>query len=127
MVLCHTDIHTANVLVKGTHQIYIVDWDAPLFAPRERDLMFIVERDADENAHFFAGYEPKAVNPLALAYYRYEWVVQEFSDFAERVFYANDVGDETRADAVRGFQQLFDPGDVVEAAYQSEADLTTPI
>jgi spectinomycin phosphotransferase len=127
MVLCHTDIHTANVLVKGTHQIYIVDWDAPLFAPRERDLMFIVERNANESAHFFAGYEPKAVNPLALAYYRYEWVVQEFSDFAERVFYANDVGDETRADAVRGFQQLFDPGDVVEAAYQSEADLTTSI
>jgi spectinomycin phosphotransferase len=122
-VLCHTDIHTANVLVEGTDKIHIVDWDSPLFAPRERDLMFMVEQQADDAAHFFEGYGQMPVNPLALAYYRYEWVVQEFGDFAERVFFMDDVGDETHADSVRGFKQLFDPGDVIAEAYKVESNL----
>ncbi len=123
LVLCHTDIHTANVLVVGTETIHIVDWDAPLFAPRERDLMFIVEQPADHTTAFFAGYGQRSINPLALAYYRYEWIVQEFSDFANRIFFLDDVGDETRWDSAHGFRELFDPDDVVAEAYKVEADL----
>jgi len=39
-VLCHSDIHGGNVLING-NDIYIVDWDEPIMAPKERDLMFI--------------------------------------------------------------------------------------
>jgi hypothetical protein len=39
-------------------------------------------------------------------------------DFAKRVFLLDDVGDETKADSVRGFEQLFAPGDVVEVAHK---------
>jgi len=40
-VLCHSDIHGGNVLMDGNDIIYIVDWDDPIMAPKERDLMFI--------------------------------------------------------------------------------------
>lgn len=40
-VLCHSDIHGGNVLIEGNDSIYIVDWDDPIKAPKERDLMFI--------------------------------------------------------------------------------------
>lgn len=40
-VLCHADIHASNILVDGRDALYIVDWDGPLLAPKERDLMFI--------------------------------------------------------------------------------------
>ncbi len=40
-VLCHSDIHAGNVLIDQSNAIYIVDWDAPIMAPKERDLMFI--------------------------------------------------------------------------------------
>ena len=66
---------------------------------------------------FFEGYGQTEVDALALAYYGYEWVVQEMSDYAERVFLMDDVGAETKADAVREFRALFAPGDVVDAAY----------
>jgi spectinomycin phosphotransferase len=118
-VLCHADIHTANLIVAPDDQLHVVDWDQPIFAPKERDLMFVVGSDAAptrEETLFFVGYGEAEIDALALAYYRAEWCVQEFVDFARRVFHLDDVGDETRADSVRGFEQLFTPSDVVEVA-----------
>jgi spectinomycin phosphotransferase len=40
-VLCHGDLHAGNLHVTEGGAIYIVDWDDPSLAPRERDLMFI--------------------------------------------------------------------------------------
>jgi spectinomycin phosphotransferase len=124
-VLCHADIHTANILVDGD-KLFIVDWDQPILAPKERDLMFVVgggEIRSREEELFFEGYGETAVDWLAVAYYRYEWGVQEIGDFGERVFLLAEVSDITREDSVRGFRQLFQPGDVVDTAYQSEVML----
>ena len=121
-VLCHGDIHTANLLVSPDGTLHVVDWDQPILAPKERDLMFVVGANAaptKTETLFFTGYGPADVDALALAYYRYEWCVQEFCDFAHRVFTLDDVGDETKADSVRGFEQLFTPGDVVEQAHRA--------
>ncbi|MEZ4836015.1 MAG: phosphotransferase [Caldilineaceae bacterium] len=76
-VLCHTDIHTANVLVDPGGDLHIVDWDQPLFAPKERDLMFFVQNGPGEPVepsvrHFFHGYGDTVIDWTALAYYRYE-------------------------------------------------------
>ncbi len=120
-VLCHADIHTANVLLDANGGLHIVDWDEVIFAPKERDLVFVgADNTAEgEAAFFFNGYGDTTIDRAALAYYRYEWVVQEIGDFGERVFLANETGDVTRADALRGFRQLFDPGDVVEGAHHA--------
>jgi spectinomycin phosphotransferase len=122
-VPCHTDIHTANILLDATGSLHIVDWDTPILAPVERDLMFIrdsVTIQTHTEACFFEGYGETTIDPVALAYYRYEWVVQEIGDYGERVFLA-DSGEETKADSVQGFRQLFDPGDVVDVAYAADA------
>jgi spectinomycin phosphotransferase len=119
-VLCHTDIHTANILLDKQNKMFIVDWDNPLLAPKERDLMFIV--GAKEEQRFFNGYGKSDINSVALAYYRYEWVAQEIGDYGERVFLNNDVGEETKKDAVKSFIELFQPDDVVESAYKSDPE-----
>ena len=126
-VLCHADIHTANVLVDAHGQLFIVDWDGTIFAPKERDLMFVVgERSNTSTAEqaFLNGYDTTDIDWLAIAYYRYEWVVQEIAEYAGLVFLAQDIGDLTKQDAVRGFKQLFDAGDVVDQAHESENCLT---
>jgi spectinomycin phosphotransferase len=125
LALCHTDIHTANILLDKDGGLHIVDWDAPLLAPKERDLMFVVGGVAavtKQEELFFKGYGRAEIDPLALAYYRYEWVVQELGDFGERVFLTKNTGVETRLDAVRGFCALFEAGDVVDEAYRSDRD-----
>lgn len=117
-VLCHCDIHTANVLVDPQDQLHIVDWDGPLLAPKERDLMFMMGSDTE--ALFFQGYGTTEVNADVIAYYRYEWVVQEIGDFGERVFRMTDIGKDTKQDSVWGFKRLFDPDNVVDGAYNSQ-------
>jgi spectinomycin phosphotransferase len=115
IVLCHTDIHTANVLIGVAGALYIVDWDAPLLAPKERDLMFIPQADSIEGTAFYHGYGPAEINRVVLDYYRYEWAVQELGDFGERVFCIPGFGEATRRDSLRGFKQLFAPGGEVAA------------
>lgn len=120
-VLCHADIHNSNVLVAPDGGLHIVDWDQPILAPKERDLLFVV--GGDHTAFFLEGYGQTRIDPLALAYYRYEWVVQEIGDYGERVFVAQEAGEETDSDSLSGFQQLFAPGDVVDAAYEADQSI----
>jgi spectinomycin phosphotransferase len=56
-----------------------------------------------EEELFFRGYGKVDIDPVALAYYRYEWVVQDIGDYGERVFLMKDTGEETKKDAVQGF------------------------
>ncbi|MBZ0285668.1 MAG: aminoglycoside phosphotransferase family protein [Anaerolineae bacterium] len=128
--LCHADIHVFNVLITPQKQLFIVDWDETIYAPKERDLMFVSagvwpSHNSDHQADmFFQGYgSSTVVDPVVMAYYRYEWAVQEISEWAERALLVPDLGDETIADAVRGFKSLFNPGAEVDVAFQSEAML----
>ncbi len=114
-VLCHADIHTANVLVDRDGDLHIVDWDEVLLAPKERDLIFILdsstteaERPAHESA-FLSGYGPVEVDEVAMAYYRCEWMVQEIGDYGQRLFLMPDVGEVIRQDALIGLREQF-PG-----------------
>jgi spectinomycin phosphotransferase len=129
-VLCHADIHTANILVDGDGQLFVVDWDQPTLAPKERDLMFVVgspigRRVAKSRQEelFLRGYGDAAIDWLALSYYRYEWAVQDMGSFAELVFLRDDVGEETQAEAARLCLSQFRPGGIVDAAYASERHL----
>jgi spectinomycin phosphotransferase len=122
-VLCHADIHTANILLTGDQQMFIVDWDDTLLAPKERDLIFVPGGDTKDGQLFFNGYGNVEINQLVLAYYGYEWCVQEIGDFAARVFLAKDVGMDTKQNSVEGFMKLFAPGDVIEAAMNTQVEL----
>lgn len=130
-VLCHADIHTANVLVTPDQRLFVVDWDETILAPPERDLMFIMDSPFVINPPlptrsqtlFFQGYGENPIHWTALAYYRYEWVVQDLGDFAARVFLMDDVGEVTQRDALRMFQRVFDPGDEVDTALKTEVML----
>ena len=120
-VLCHADIHTANIILDAQGEIRIVDWDETLIAPKERDLMFFVEdgHSPEETAAFFAGYGDDAINWLALAYYKYDWVLQEFADYGERIFLSDKIGARDLESALFEFKRLFEPDDVIVRAHRT--------
>lgn len=126
-VLCHADIHVANLLLDETGKLYVVDWDQPMLAPKERDLVYIlgaaigqVVTGPREEALFFRGYGRTEVDAVALTYYRYEWVVQDLGSYGEQVFFNPEVSEASKQDAAEGLFVLFRPGSSVEGAYRSE-------
>ncbi|MGN6673489.1 MAG: phosphotransferase family protein, partial [Thermomicrobiales bacterium] len=126
LVLCHADIHTANLLVGDDGQLWFVDWDETLLAPRERDLMFVVGGIScrlvgpREEELFFQGYGAATIAPLALAYYRYAWAVSDISEYGAQVCFRPDFGPVTRRAGLDGFLSMFQPGEIVSLAFASD-------
>ena len=128
-VLCHSDVHAGNILVDSQGALYIVDWDDPIFAPKERDLMFIGaglggdgHTPQEEETPFYRGYGQTQIDPVALAYYRYERIVQDIAVFCERIVLANE-SPEDRAQSLRYLKSNFLPEGTIEIAYNSDKTL----
>ncbi len=122
-VLCHTDIHGGNVLIKDD-DIYLVDWDAPMMAPKERDLMFIgggvgnVWNKPEEEVLFYEGYGHTKINKNILSYYRHERIVQDISEFAECILYSESNND-IKLENYKHFKAMFEPNGVVDIALRT--------
>lgn len=120
-VLCHTDIHGANILITDTDQFYIVDWDAPLFAPKERDLMFIgggiddIWKSKRDESIFYEGYGKTDIDFKVMAFYRYERVIEDLAAYAEQLL-LTDEGGADREEAYRRFTGNFDLGETINIA-----------
>jgi spectinomycin phosphotransferase len=125
-VLCHGDLHAGNLLVDGEDALYIVDWDNPILAPKERDLMFIGGAQGfrghtaqKEETLFYRGYGSAQVDPYALGYYRYERIVEDIAAFCEQVFSTRGSGDD-REQSFRYLASNFLPNNTIETAYWSD-------
>ncbi len=125
-VLCHADIHAANILVGEDGRIYLVDWDGPLLAPRERDLLFVVGSriarivEPREEAWFFEGYGNADVNMSALAYYRYERAIEDIGEIGRTVFLGDMQNDEEKEEETSLFIERFSPNNIVAAAMEAD-------
>jgi len=132
-IICHADLHPGNLLRDGAGQVFVIDWEDVMIAPKERDFIFVNELAAQgsdvgqasslslaspdslrqaslqsaaiqDQAPFFQGYGPAEIDWAALAYYRHERVIQDLIECARNVFFRDDLGEATRSDSA----QLFD-------------------
>ena len=125
-ILCHSDIHAGNILIDNNYNLYIIDWDNPILAPKERDLMFIGGSQGfightpqEEETLFYQGYGQTQIDPSALAYYRYERIIVDIAIFCEQIFLTPE-GGEDREQAFRYLVSNFLPGNTIEIAYRSD-------
>ena len=125
-VICHADLHPANLIRDSRGRVFVIDWDDVMLAPKERDFIFIREPEADV---FWEGYGRPQIDWVALTYYRWERVVQDVIACAEDMFFKDDLGEETRADIAALFHEILlgstsTAHDVYAAAAHLPADLT---
>lgn len=129
-VLCHSDIHGGNVLIDRNGALYIVDWDEPIMAPKERDLMFIgggvanVWNDPQGAASFYQGYGKSEVNGEILTYYRHERIVEDIALYGEQLLLMTGK-DEERQEMYKQFVEMFAHRGVVEIAFKTDESLGT--
>lgn len=128
-VLCHSDIHAGNVLMDETQGIYLLDWDEPIMAPKERDLMFIgggvgnVWNEPSEEAYFYEGYGKTKVDLMLLSYYRHERIVEDIAIYSQELFLKSS-GGEGREEMLGHFKAMFAPRGVVEIAFETDEGLS---
>jgi spectinomycin phosphotransferase len=126
-VLCHSDIHGGNVLIDESGSIFIVDWDDPIMAPKERDLMFIgggvanVWNNPHEEEFFYKGYGKTKINRLILAYYRHERIVEDIAEYGQALLLTT-AGGENRQEMYKQFRDMFKPNGVVDIAFKTDID-----
>jgi spectinomycin phosphotransferase len=125
LVLCHSDIHPGNLFIDTKGDLFIVDWDDPMLAPKERDLMFVgggqgfVGRTAQEEEKlFYRNYKLSPVNPIAMAYYRCERNIVDFSVESTRIL-SSTLGDRDRAQSLEILTWLFGPNGSIDMADKS--------
>jgi spectinomycin phosphotransferase len=122
LVLCHSDIHPGNLLINPGGSLYIVDWDNPIFAPKERDLMHVGGSSFWHGARietlFYLGYGPAEIDRMALAYYRSERVIQDIAEFCRMLLLSTE-GGKDREQWYRWFTSQFLPGHEIEIAFNT--------
>ncbi|SFJ59157.1 spectinomycin phosphotransferase [Paenibacillus sp. UNC496MF] len=101
LVICHADLHPANLIRNPGGQVFVIDWDEVMLAPKERDFIFV------SHPHdFFQGYGAVEVDETVLTYYRLERVLQDLIECARNVCFRDDLGEATKADAMKLFQNI---------------------
>ena len=126
LVVCHSDLHAGNILLAASGDLYVVDWDEPILAPKERDLMYIGGglmasglTPPEEETLFYPAYGHTVINGMALAYYRYERIIQDIAAYCEQLLLTAAGGDD-REQSFQYARSNFLPDHTIDIAYQTD-------
>jgi spectinomycin phosphotransferase len=128
LAVCHSDLHARNVLVGAGDELAIVDWDEPIMAPKERDLMFIgggvggIWNNDQEVGWFYQGYGRTEIDLVVLSYYRYERIVVDIAEYSEQIFGRHGSIEERQKGL--GLMNQFLPNNVVDIAHRTYQQLS---
>lgn len=127
-VLCHADLHAGNLLIDPGGALFLVDWDTLTLAPRERDLMYIGAgllggwySPKEEEALFYPFYGTQQGDAAAVAYYRYERIIQDIAAFSAELLQSG-VGGEDRPQSLRFLRSNFQPGETIDIARRADPE-----
>jgi spectinomycin phosphotransferase len=123
-VICHADLHPANLIRDHAGHVFVIDWNDVMLAPKERDFIFVREPQADA---FWEGYGQREIDWIALTYYRWERVVQDLIECTQNVFFKHDLGEETRADEARLLDEILAGGSYIDAAYAAATHIPSDL
>jgi spectinomycin phosphotransferase len=125
-ILCHADIHAWNLLITDEGTLYMVDWDTLIFAPKERDLMFVggglggnTRTPQEEESLFYQGYGPTDINQVALTYYRYERIIEDIGVSCEQIF-LSDEGGKDRPQTLENVKSNYRPNGTIALARKTD-------
>lgn len=84
-VNCHGEPSPDNIMIDDKGEIYLIDWDFPLFAPKEKDLLFF----GDRYNQILKGYgkvsRNMVINKEAESFYQHLWNAQEIENFGSEL------------------------------------------
>lgn len=126
-VVCHSDVHGSNLLIGADDALYIVDWDNPILAPKERDLMFagggqgfVGYSAEEEEALFYRGYGRTTVDTDALTYSRFERIIEDIALACDQLL-SSAAGGADRELTLHYLDANFLPNGTIDVARRADA------
>ena len=131
-VTCHADLHPSNMIRSQDNQVFVIDWEDVMLAPKERDFIFVGDARGNpstalDTAPFFQEYERAEIDWIALTYYLWERVIQDVIAYAEEVVLRDDLGEATKLESLRGFRINLSTGGKVDEALAAAAHLPSDL
>lgn len=87
-VICHGEPHRWNTMVNDKGEVFLIDWDDSIFAPKEKDLTMIKDDPVKLD-----GYKSIVgdfnMNQEVIHYYDLEWNISEVDAWSSQIFYDN--------------------------------------
>jgi spectinomycin phosphotransferase len=94
-----------------------------MLAPKEKDLMFIggcyLWNSARVEALFYQGYGQAEIDAMALAYYRYERIIEDIAAFCQQLLLTSE-GGKDREQSYLYFTSQFLPNHEVEIVFKTD-------
>jgi len=97
MVVCHTDLHGANLMGDDRGNLYILDWENALIAPPEHDMIFFAGEPNFWEVfwpHYHQQFQDASLDPEILRFYFYRRALEDIFGIARRILLGD--GDEAR-------------------------------
>ncbi|WP_346071280.1 aminoglycoside phosphotransferase family protein [Streptomyces cheonanensis] len=106
-VLCHGDPGPGRLLLgAGAAEVWLLGWSGAVRAPREQDLVAVLELTPDQREAFFAGYGPVELDPGRVEHFRTVRALEELAVPAARVLDRAGLPEPERAAALETVRQV---------------------
>ncbi len=89
-VNCHGEPSPNNIMIGEDGEIYLIDWDFPFYAPKEKDLIFFEGKYSQIFKEYGKISQDKIIHEKAESFYQHLWKAQEISDYGTELL-LNDI------------------------------------
>ncbi len=97
-VICHGDPTPGNILLSTDKKLYIIDWDSPLLAPKERDLVFFTSNLEPCMNGYVSVVGETSIDESVRKFYIHAWNVQEVAFLGKRILFQNNSNEQNKHD-----------------------------
>ncbi len=103
-VNCHGEPSPGNVLSSDNGEVHLLDWDDPIFAPKEKDLLFFKDNVEPVMKGYGAFSKDTIIDRDVLEFYGHMWNLGEIADYGGKLLFENhsDEQNQTWLDNLKG-------------------------
>ncbi len=100
-VICHTDLHGANLMTDNKDTLYILDWENAMIAPMEHDMIFFAGESNFWEVfwpHYTSRFGDAKIDCELLRFYFYRRSLEDIIGIALRILKGDDNEDRDQSD-----------------------------
>jgi len=88
-VNCHGEPSPGNILSSDNGEIHLLDWDDPIFAPKEKDLLFFKDNVEPVMKGYSVFSKDNIIDQDVLEFYGHTWNLGEIAYYGGRLLFEN--------------------------------------